>query len=60
VGSTEASVLVMVKAAWEPQNALCGNLTMFRDDLSGIGDLNTYLGLSRHPHRRHSAAPMQT
>jgi hypothetical protein len=32
----------MVKAAWEPQNALCGNLTMFRDDLSGIGDLNTY------------------
>jgi hypothetical protein len=35
----------MVKAACELQNALCGNLTMFREDLYGIGDLNSYEAL---------------
>jgi hypothetical protein len=28
------------------KNALCGNLTIFREDLCGIGPLNSYLKFS--------------
>jgi membrane-associated phospholipid phosphatase len=42
VGLQKLAVLVMVKAACELQERLCGNLTIFRQDLYGIGHLNSY------------------
>jgi hypothetical protein len=52
VEAKSTSHLVMVKAACDLQKRLCGHLTLFRDDLYGIGDLNSYLRRQYAPRRR--------